>query len=327
MRSRARLLVFIACLLCAQVAFAQTAPTGTGGAGGGGGTPGGTNTQCQYNNNGAFGGITNCTSNGTTATLTSPAFAGTATGTYTLGGTPTVAGPTFTGTVSGTPTWASSQTLPGLQVTGSTTGIQAGAPTGGDQGLGTVNAATNYFLNGALISPLSVLANAGAYAAITNTATETLFAIAGDGKIPAGLINATKHSLAITLRGIISTTSTATVTLRVKLCTVSGCGSGTVTPIAVTGAVAPGAAVTNQGWWASVDCNVATAGTSGTLTCAGFAFYSLTGLTALQADDMVNTGTVTINTTVDEYVSASIQYNETSTTDTDTLQVFRTVVY
>src|SRR5206468_2848214 len=39
---------------------------------GGGGTPGGSNTQVQYNNSGAFGGITNATSDGTTMTLTSP---------------------------------------------------------------------------------------------------------------------------------------------------------------------------------------------------------------------------------------------------------------
>src|SRR6266516_4448377 len=39
---------------------------------GAGGTPGGSNTQLQYNNSGVFGGITNATSDGTTMTLTSP---------------------------------------------------------------------------------------------------------------------------------------------------------------------------------------------------------------------------------------------------------------
>jgi hypothetical protein len=39
--------------------------------GGGGGTPGGSNTQVQYNNASSFGGITGATSNGTTLTLTS----------------------------------------------------------------------------------------------------------------------------------------------------------------------------------------------------------------------------------------------------------------
>ena len=41
-------------------------------AGGGDGTPGGSTTQLQYNNAGAFGGITGATTNGTTVTLTSP---------------------------------------------------------------------------------------------------------------------------------------------------------------------------------------------------------------------------------------------------------------
>ncbi len=37
-----------------------------------GGTPGGSTTQCQYNNASSFGGITGCTSNGTTITLVAP---------------------------------------------------------------------------------------------------------------------------------------------------------------------------------------------------------------------------------------------------------------
>lgn len=41
---------------------------------GGGGSPGGSNTQLQYNNSGAFGGITGATTNGTFVTLTSPVF-------------------------------------------------------------------------------------------------------------------------------------------------------------------------------------------------------------------------------------------------------------
>jgi hypothetical protein len=40
--------------------------------GGGGGSPGGSTTQLQYNNAGAFGGIANATSDGTTLTMTSP---------------------------------------------------------------------------------------------------------------------------------------------------------------------------------------------------------------------------------------------------------------
>lgn len=49
--------------------------------GGGGGSPGGSNTQLQYNNAGAFGGITGATTNGTVVTLTSPVFVTPALGT------------------------------------------------------------------------------------------------------------------------------------------------------------------------------------------------------------------------------------------------------
>jgi hypothetical protein len=40
----------------------------------GGGSPAGSTTQLQYNNAGAFGGITGATTNGTVVTLTSPVF-------------------------------------------------------------------------------------------------------------------------------------------------------------------------------------------------------------------------------------------------------------
>lgn len=53
------------------VAASGSTVTGFGG-GGGGGTPGGSNTQVQYNNAGSFGGITGATSNGTALTLVAP---------------------------------------------------------------------------------------------------------------------------------------------------------------------------------------------------------------------------------------------------------------
>ena len=51
--------------------------------GGGSGTPGGSDTQCQYNNAGAFGGITGCTTNGTAVTLVAPVLGTPASGTLT----------------------------------------------------------------------------------------------------------------------------------------------------------------------------------------------------------------------------------------------------
>ncbi len=69
MRILTRLLGFL--LVCCA-ASAQIYSGALGGGGGGGGTPGGSNTQCQYNAAGSFGGITGCTSNGTVLTLVGP---------------------------------------------------------------------------------------------------------------------------------------------------------------------------------------------------------------------------------------------------------------
>jgi len=50
---------------------------------GGSGTPGGSNTQIQYNNSGSFGGITGATTDGTTLSLVAPILGTPASGTLT----------------------------------------------------------------------------------------------------------------------------------------------------------------------------------------------------------------------------------------------------
>ena len=76
------LIAGLAALLFAGSVQAQTVFPAPG-AGGGGGTPGGSSTQCQYNNAGAFGGITGCTSNGTALTLVAPVLGTPASGVLT----------------------------------------------------------------------------------------------------------------------------------------------------------------------------------------------------------------------------------------------------
>lgn len=64
---------FITWLFAAAIILAPStvdAQSFFGGGGGGGGTPGGSNTQCQYNNSGAFGGVSGCTSDGTNISVT-----------------------------------------------------------------------------------------------------------------------------------------------------------------------------------------------------------------------------------------------------------------
>lgn len=74
-----RLLVGLALAFALSAQTPEPSPFASGSGGGGGGTPGGSTTQCQYNNSGAFGGITGCTTNGTTVTLASPIVTGTLT--------------------------------------------------------------------------------------------------------------------------------------------------------------------------------------------------------------------------------------------------------
>ena len=82
---------------------------------GGGGTPGGSTTQVQFNNAGAFGGVTGATTNGTFLTLVTPVL-GVATGTsLALGGNGALSAPVFTGTG----TW--SQSAGGTSCSGTST--------------------------------------------------------------------------------------------------------------------------------------------------------------------------------------------------------------
>lgn len=63
---------------------------------GGGGTPGGLNTQLQYNNNGVFGGISGATTNGTIVSLTNPLIGGATLTTSSVNGITLVSGGTST---------------------------------------------------------------------------------------------------------------------------------------------------------------------------------------------------------------------------------------
>ena len=95
---------------------------GTGG--GGGGSPGGSNTQLQYNNAGSFGGITGATTNGTSVTLTSPTFITPALGTPASGVATNLTG-TAAGLTAGAVTGGAIQPLSGTSATVS--GMTAGA--------------------------------------------------------------------------------------------------------------------------------------------------------------------------------------------------------
>jgi hypothetical protein len=88
-----------------NVTVTGTWPNQTIAASGGGGTPGGSTTQVQYNNAGAFGGITGATSNGTALTLTGAILNGT------IGATTPATGAFTTLSASGTTTLSGNQII------------------------------------------------------------------------------------------------------------------------------------------------------------------------------------------------------------------------
>lgn len=88
--------------------------------GGGSGTPGGSTTQLQYNNAGAFGGITGATTNGTALTLVAPVLGTPASATLTNATGLPAAGVVGTAAILGANTFTGSQTVTGGTVTAST---------------------------------------------------------------------------------------------------------------------------------------------------------------------------------------------------------------
>ena len=177
----------------------------------------------------------------------------------------------------------------------------------------------------------SVLTNTAAYTAVTGAgcgaATECFFAVGADGKIPAGALNVAKHRIEVELAGVYGANATDTLIVNVKLCQVSGCASGTVITLAATGTVTMSAA-TAQGWSLRIGCNLFTAGASGTIDCQGIPgalFFS--ALTTVIVDDVMNSATSTINTTVDEFISASAQWSSTNAANTITLRNFSAKVF
>jgi hypothetical protein len=190
----------------------------------------------------------------------------------------------------------------------------------------TLNLTSSYQFNANVVTPPIVLTNTAVLGPIVSTNTETYFL--ANSPIPAGVLNGAGHRIALVLRGVYGVNgATDTIVLRVKLCTISGCGSGTVAVLAATAAVTPGAATATQGWQAQVDANVYSGGATAALDAQGFAQFALTSTTASPAITMPNTATVAVDTTVIEYIAVSAQFNNNSASNTIALRNYAAYVY
>ncbi len=154
----------------------------------------------------------------------------------------------------------------------------------------------------------------------STTSDQNLMAVS----LSANLLNVTGRTFKVFLGGVYSNVVTAqpTVTLKIKLCTVSGCGSGTViTPISIASTVTSATAVTNLAANLTGYVSTQTAGASSAYEAHGNMAIDL-GTTNLVADSIfadVNTATVgTIDSTGALFLQAAVAFSGASTSNSFT---------
>lgn len=163
--------------------------------------------------------------------------------------------------------------------------------------------------------------NSSASSPITATASKTYFSL--NCKIPANMLRAASL-VRLSARGIYNGNATDTLTMTIDACQVSGCGSGTVVNLATTSAFTL-SAVSSQYWEVDEQNLTFTIGSTGTLDTQGRAIYE-TAATAVTFDPTPNTGTATVNTTVDEYLSISVTFSSNSGSNSITARQFAATI-
>ena len=162
------------------------------------------------------------------------------------------------------------------------------------------------------------------FAAISNTVinpSATTDTKLSEFALPAGYLNASAKSLNVFAKIIQSTgtTQTPTVTYKLKLCTVSGCGSGTVLVLATFGASAAMTASTNETTIIQAAVGTAATGATGTVETGGFALINVSSTTGLATgavlwNDTNNAVSSTIDLTAALFLDVMGQFSTQSGT-------------
>lgn len=149
---------------------------------------------------------------------------------------------------------------------------------------------------------------------ITDTAFHALIAAASDIPIPANLANIATRKIIIHASGTYVAAAASLLNSEVMLCTVSGCGSGTVVAPAGCAVVSTNQAnVLSNGQW-SVDCTLtttSTVGASGTFMAKSLACFQLGAATSAAQScfaDTVTAVSAAVDETVQEFVNIAFKF-------------------
>jgi hypothetical protein len=137
--------------------------------------------------------------------------------------------------------------------------------------------------------------------------------------LPAGLLNTLNQPTLIRSAGImtIGAAQTPALTFKAKLCTVSGCGSGTVITLASMVSAASVTA-TNNGWTINLLSITTATGASGTIFTHGYTAVDIGALTSTPATVYTDTNTATssaIDLTAALFIDFTIATSAGSTTN------------
>jgi len=139
----------------------------------------------------------------------------------------------------------------------------------------------------------------------------------------AGYFNSSKQPFLFDGAGVYTTQTaqTPTITLKIKLCTVSGCGSGTVVTLISIVSTATVAAVSNNNWNLSVLGYTATTGTTGNLEIHGPLAVDLGALTTTADSIFVDTNTA-VSSNIDLTAALFVDFTIAFSTNAATANTF-----